>query len=137
MRIIGITIGLSLLGVWCGQAQSAPATKPNIILIFADDLGWRDVGYQSEGKFLTPNIDRLAQEGMVFTSAYPGGANCEPSRAWLLSGGYNRGINCDAAKPTLNPGGRPNLIIFMADDMGVSDIGCDGDLNSTVQPSHA
>jgi len=63
--------------------------RPNIILVFADDLGWRDVGYQSEGKFLTPNIDRLAREGMVFSSAYAGGANCEPSRACLMSGQYS------------------------------------------------
>ena len=67
------------------QPDSRP---PNIILVFADDLGWRDVGYQSEGKFLTPNIDRFAKEGMVFSDAYAGGANCAPSRACLLSGAY-------------------------------------------------
>jgi arylsulfatase A-like enzyme len=62
--------------------------KPNILLIYADDLGWGDVGYQSEGRFLTPNIDRLAQEGVVFSNSYSCGANCAPSRASLLSGGY-------------------------------------------------
>ncbi len=69
-------------------ASAEPAKPPNIIFIFADDLGWRDVGYQSGGKFLSPNIDRLAKEGMTFTSAYAGAGNCEPSRACLLSGLY-------------------------------------------------
>lgn len=64
------------------------ADKPNIVLIFADDQGWKDVGYQSDGKFLTPNIDRLAGEGMVFTDAYAAAGNCAPSRACLLSGNY-------------------------------------------------
>jgi arylsulfatase A-like enzyme len=67
--------------------ENAPQ-RPNIVLVFADDLGWRDVGYQSEGKFLTPNIDRFATEGMVFSAAYAGGANCAPSRACLMSGSY-------------------------------------------------
>lgn len=61
---------------------------PNIVLIFADDQGWKDVGYQSDGKFLTPNIDRMATEGMVFTDAYAAAGNCAPSRACLLSGNY-------------------------------------------------
>jgi arylsulfatase A-like enzyme len=75
-----------------GQEAVLPAARvprqPNILLIYADDLGWGDVGYQSEGRFLTPNIDRLAQEGVVFSNAYACGANCAPSRACLLSGGY-------------------------------------------------
>lgn len=64
------------------------AEKPNIVLIFADDQGWKDVGYQSDNKFLTPNIDRLATEGMIFTDAYAAAGNCAPSRACLLSGNY-------------------------------------------------
>lgn len=64
------------------------AERPNIVLIFADDQGWKDVGYQSDGKFLTPNVDRLAAEGMVFTDAYAAAGNCAPSRACLLSGNY-------------------------------------------------
>ncbi len=69
-------------------AAESPVERPNIILIFADDQGWKDVGYQSDGKFLTPNIDRLATEGMVFTDAYAAGGNCAPSRACLISGNY-------------------------------------------------
>ena len=63
--------------------------KPNIVLIFADDLGWHDVGFTNpKGFFETPNIDSLAKDGMTFTAAYAGAANCAPSRACLLSGKY-------------------------------------------------
>lgn len=63
-------------------------SRPNIVLIYADDLGWRDVGYQGSDFHETPNIDRLAQQGMVFSQAYAGAGNCAPSRAVLLSGQY-------------------------------------------------
>ena len=68
--------------------HAAAATKPNIILIFADDLGWKDVGYQGSDFMETPNLDRLAKEGMVFTAGYAAAGNCAPSRACLLSGNY-------------------------------------------------
>ncbi len=64
------------------------ADRPNIVLIFADDLGWKDVGYQGSDFMETPNLDRLAQEGMVFTAGYAAAGNCAPSRACLLSGNY-------------------------------------------------
>jgi arylsulfatase A-like enzyme len=70
------------------QAPEAPARRPNIVLIFADDLGWKDVGYQGSDFHETPNIDRLAREGMVFTNGYAAAGNCAPSRACLLSGNY-------------------------------------------------
>lgn len=81
---------LTFCALICVASHSAMATdqRPNIVLIFADDQGWKDVGYQSDGKFLTPNIDRLATEGMVFTDAYAAAGNCAPSRACLLSGNY-------------------------------------------------
>lgn len=64
------------------------AAQPNIVLIFADDLGWKDVGYQGSDFMETPNIDRLAREGMVFTHGYAAAGNCAPSRACMLSGNY-------------------------------------------------
>ena len=51
-----------------------PTRAPNIVLIFADDLGWKDVGYQGTDFYETPNIDRLASQGMVFTHGYAGRA---------------------------------------------------------------
>jgi len=61
-------------------------TRPNIVLINIDDLGWKDLGYMGSDYYETPNIDLLAKEGMVYTNAYAGAANCAPSRACLLSG---------------------------------------------------
>ena len=66
--------------------QKKPETSPNIVLIVADDLGWKDVGYMGSSYYETPNIDRLAGQGMIFTNAYAGAANCAPSRACLMSG---------------------------------------------------
>jgi hypothetical protein len=87
------TIGLSAVA-WAASAHlgfsadEKPTRKPNIILIFADDLGWKDVGYQGSDFYETPNIDRLANEGMVFSSGYAAAGNCAPGRASLLSGNY-------------------------------------------------
>ncbi|MFN3189083.1 MAG: sulfatase [Aureliella sp.] len=64
------------------------AKQPNILFIFLDDYGWRDCGYMGSDFYETPHIDKLAGEGMVFTNAYAGAANCAPSRACLLSGQY-------------------------------------------------
>lgn len=62
------------------------STKPNIIVINVDDLGWKDLGFMGSEYYETPNLDALAKEGMVFYNAYAGAANCAPSRACLLSG---------------------------------------------------
>ena len=60
--------------------------KPNIVYINVDDLGYQDLGFMGSKYYQTPNLDRLAKEGMVFTQAYAGAANCAPSRACLMSG---------------------------------------------------
>lgn len=64
----------------------AAAQKPNIIYIMADDLGYGDVGFNGQLKIKTPNIDRLAKEGMIFSQHYSGTAVCGPSRAALMTG---------------------------------------------------
>ena len=64
------------------------SNDPNIVLIIADDLGWKDVGFMGSDFYQTPNLDRLAGEGMVFNQAYASAANCAPSRASLMSGRY-------------------------------------------------
>lgn len=67
-------------------SPESPSDKPNIILINVDDLGWRDLGYTGSQYYETPNIDRLANEGMIFTNGYASAANCAPSRACLMTG---------------------------------------------------
>src|SRR6267378_2381854 len=67
---------------------AAPSTKPNIILILADDLGWRDLGCYGSTFYETPNLDRLAAKGMRFTEAYAACPVCSPTRASILTGKY-------------------------------------------------
>ncbi|CAK9040081.1 Sulfatase (Arylsulfatase) (Polysaccharide utilization locus H protein P13) (PUL H protein P13) (Sulfatase family S1 subfamily 16 protein P13) (P13_S1_16) [Durusdinium trenchii] len=64
------------------------AERPNIVLLYIDDLGWTDAGFQGSQFYETPQIDQLASQGMVFTSAYSNGPNCAPSRASLMTGLY-------------------------------------------------
>lgn len=85
---IAAASGSALLLHVPAAAQGKQSQRPNILLIFADDLGWKDVGYQGSDFYETPNIDRLAKAGMIFTQAYAGAGNCAPSRAVLLSGQY-------------------------------------------------
>lgn len=80
---------LILFAVFCllgGYSQAAP--PPNIVLIFADDLGWQEPGFAGSDFCETPNLDRLAREGMIFRHAYASAGNCQPSRACMLSGQY-------------------------------------------------
>lgn len=85
---------LRLPAVICGMlfvvvaSQASAANKPNILFIFLDDFGWRDTSYMGSDFYETPNIDKLASQGMVFSDAYSCAANCAPARACLLSGQY-------------------------------------------------
>ena len=63
-------------------------TKPNIVIIYCDDLGYGDVGYNGATGVETPNIDSLARHGLVFTDAHCSAATCTPSRYSLLTGSY-------------------------------------------------
>lgn len=66
--------------------ETVTERPPNIIYILADDLGYGDVGYNGQEKFSTPNIDRLAEQGLVFTQHYSGSTVCAPSRSCLMTG---------------------------------------------------
>lgn len=67
-------------------AAAAPSKRPNIVFIMADDLGWGDVGCYGQKYIRTPNVDRLASEGLRFTDAYAGCTVCAPSRSVLMTG---------------------------------------------------
>lgn len=69
-----------------GSVASAKAERPNILLLLADDLGYGELGCYGQEVIRTPNIDRLAGEGMRFTQFYSGSAVCAPSRAVLMTG---------------------------------------------------
>jgi arylsulfatase A-like enzyme len=69
--------------------MAGAAERPNIVFILADDLGYTDLGCYGSGYYETPHIDRLAHQGMRFTSGYTCSPNCQPTRAALMSGQYN------------------------------------------------
>ena len=72
------------------SAAGARAQLPNIVVVLADDMGWGDPqSYQPASKIPTPNIDRLAREGMRFTDAHSPSAVCTPTRYGLLTGRYS------------------------------------------------
>lgn len=94
-----LTTGLVLLtSLSISRAQPddnpPPAPRrPNIILILADDLGYGDLGCYGQAKIKTPNIDKLAEEGIRFTSFYAGSTVCAPSRAALMLGRHTGHVN--------------------------------------------
>lgn len=87
MRLVGLLAAV-MASLWT-VAQAAPAAPlPNIILLYADDLGYGDVGCNGATAVRTPNVDRLAREGVRFTDAHSPAATCTPSRYALLTGEY-------------------------------------------------
>ena len=69
---------------WCTSVEAAPANRPNIVFIMADDLGWGDVGFHG-GNAPTPNLDRLAREGLELAAHYVAPV-CSPTRTGLMTG---------------------------------------------------
>src|SRR6056300_294693 len=75
-----------LLGFVALQVLAEEAERPNIILIFVDDLGYGDLGCYGNEVIKTPNLDRMAKDGQRWTSFYASGSTCVPSRTGLMSG---------------------------------------------------
>ncbi|MDZ7725346.1 MAG: sulfatase [candidate division KSB1 bacterium] len=109
----------ALAGLFTPILKCGGRTQPNIVLILADDLGWTDVGCYGSTFYETPNIDRLAAQGMIFSDAYAACPVCSPTRAALLTGRYSarlhltdflpgrRNMTC---QPLLQPDIEPNLL---------------------------
>lgn len=77
------------VGSLCGVSNTVAAERPNVIYILADDLGYGDLSCYGQTKIRTPNIDRLASEGLKFTDHYSGNTVCSPSRAVLMTGQHS------------------------------------------------
>lgn len=108
MANVAALAGHALLSSAAVAAQPAPRTLPNILLILADDLGYGDLGCYGQKDIFTPNLDRLAKEGIRFTSAYAGCTVCAPSRCALMTG-----LHTGHAKIR---GNGPNEILLSASD---------------------
>ncbi|MEN8118391.1 MAG: sulfatase, partial [Bacteroidota bacterium] len=78
--------------VSCSNRQNEKNTKPNIIIFFTDDQGYGDLGCYGAEDFNTPNIDKLAEDGIQFTDFYVAATVCTPSRAALLTGKYPKQV---------------------------------------------
>jgi arylsulfatase A-like enzyme len=80
---------LFVISFWLlAQGDMFAATKPNILIIVGDEMGYADVGFHGCQDIPTPNLDALAASGVRFTNAYVTGPYCSPTRAGLLTGRY-------------------------------------------------
>lgn len=103
------SVVLLLLSLRPGLAAT-DAAKPNIVLILADDLGWTDLSCYGSEFYETPNIDRLARDGMKFTQAYSACTVCSPTRAAILTGKYPARLHVTDWIPGLPPE-NPKLLV--------------------------
>lgn len=93
-RLVLVCVGLAASSLLSATNQKPgsnpdPVTRPNIVFIMADDLGYGDLGCYGQKLIRTPHIDQLAMEGIRFSQAYAGGAVCTPTRASLMTGKHN------------------------------------------------
>ncbi len=79
---------IGILAMGCQQQPQSTKFRPNVVFILVDDLGLVDLGVTGSNYYETPNIDRLAKEGMVFTQGYASSRVCSPSRASIMTGKF-------------------------------------------------
>lgn len=97
MKHVAFVVLLLLTPLAALYASDAPARKPNILLLVADDLATR-LGCYDDKAATTPNLDRLAREGVLFNRAYAHGSVCIPSRTSFMLGLNNRQLGSDHFK---------------------------------------
>jgi arylsulfatase A len=119
---------LSLIGfcalLLSGVVPALFAAPPNIVIIYADDLGYGDLGCYGSPVIRTPHLDRMAAEGLRFTDFYSGAAVCTPSRAALLTGRYALRSGMTGPRVVLFPnskGGLPAAEITLAEALQTAD----------------
>ncbi|ELZ26342.1 sulfatase [Halosimplex carlsbadense 2-9-1] len=118
--LAGLGAGVALSGC-AGRRETTPSAtnapdypgaplpeRPNIVVVYVDDLGWLDTGFQGSQYYDTPNLDALADEGVVATSGYANAPNCAPSRACFNTGQYTprHGVGTVTDPPPRRPEAR-------------------------------
>lgn len=86
-HFISFTLATTFL-YGCAPQSTAPIKRPNVVFILVDDLGLMDLGITGSTFYETPNIDKLAKEGMIFTQGYAASRVCSPSRASIMTGKF-------------------------------------------------
>src|SRR5580692_3494414 len=99
-RLISL-LSISLLPLWSFAEEQGTKSSPNIVIIYADDLGYGDLGCYGNQPSVTPRLDRLAEQGARFTDFYSAQPVCSASRAALLTGCYANRLSIVGA---LSPG---------------------------------
>ena len=125
--ILPLGVFLSLASVSPGGAEENP---PNVVLIFADDLGYGDLGCYGAAKVKTPNIDRLADEGRRFTDAHSVSAVCTPSRYALLTGEYP--VRASGGKGVWGPAPVTSPLLVDTESITIADVFKNSDYATVV-----
>jgi arylsulfatase A-like enzyme len=95
-------------------------SKPNIIIILTDDQGYADVGFNGSKDILTPHIDKIAEDGIIFSNGYVSHPYCSPSRAGLMTGRYQQRFGHEhnvLFSPQDSTMGTPNNEVFLSNKM--------------------
>ncbi len=95
-RVLLVALAAGWLSPTVGDAQPARQNRPNVVLIITDDMGWGDLSSYGATDIRTPNLDRLASEGIRLTDFYANGTTCSPTRAGLISGRYQQRFGIEA-----------------------------------------
>ena len=101
--VAALTIICSLEGFTASAQSANKAAQPNVIIIYADDLGWNQLSSYGNTKVQTPNIDAIGKKGVRFTQAYATAPICSPSRMGLLTGRYQQRFGGEYLVPELRP----------------------------------
>lgn len=117
MKVVFVALACVTLHpvVTVARAVDRPV-RPNIVLLFADDAGYADFGFQGSPHFKTPHLDRLAESGVLLSQFYVTGATCGPSRAGLLTGKYQQRFGFEENNV---PGVMSQSSKLLGEDMGL------------------
>lgn len=97
-------------GVFAAESTTTSSSKPNVVLILADDLGWTDLACYGSDLYETPHLDRMARQGMRFSQAYSACTVCSPTRAALMTGKYPARLHLTDWSPGMMPD-NPKLLV--------------------------
>ena len=125
-KFTGLFLSIVLIFVNSFSAHAKKLQKPNIIFIMADDLGYGDLGSYGQQIIQTPNLDKMASEGMRFTECYAGSTVCAPSRSVLMTGRHTghttvRG-NSGGIGGVIGLGGKEGRVPLKKEDITVAEV---------------